>query len=146
MIGRSFHASANPDMQERTTPTVSHMGSRGDPLSLIGRDLARDQGRSGIPTRVVVLMMLITALAGLGIVGVRSDVMRIRYALSEAMAEEKRLRVEHNASTVEMRRLRSPARLSSLAQELGFRRPEKIVDLSMQPATSGSSQTTRGNP
>ena len=79
-------------------------------MSLIGRDLARRQGRSGIPTRVVVLVMVITALAGLGIVGVRSDVMRIRYALSEAMAEEKRLRVEHNASTVEMRRLRSPAR------------------------------------
>ncbi len=146
MIRRGFHTSANPGMEEPATLTASHTGSRGDSLSLIGRDLARDQGRSGIPTRVVVLVMIITALAGLGIVGVRSDVMRIRYALSEAMAEEKLLRVEHNESTVEMRRLRSPARLSSLAQELGFRRPEKIVDLSMQPATSGNGQTTRGNP
>lgn len=146
MIRHSFHASANPDMEQSAAPTGSHAGGRANPLNLIGRDLARDRGRSGIPTRVMVLVMVITALAGLGIVGMRSDVMRIRYALSEAMAEEKRLRVEHNLSTVEMRRLRSPARLSSLAQELGFRRPEGIIDLSMQPAASGNGQTTRGNP
>lgn len=117
-----------------------------NPISVIGHDLAREQQRTGIPNRLTAILMILTALAGLGIVAMRSDVMRVRYSISEAMETEKQLQVEHNALTVEMRKLRSPARLSGLAQELGFRRPEQIIPLSPQAQLPANKPMTRGNP
>jgi hypothetical protein len=141
-----LRASANSDLKGVGTRMENRAIGQPNPINVIGRDVARERQRTGIPTRLTVLIMVLTALAGLGIVGMRSDVMRIRYALSAAMEEEKLLQLEHNTSTVAMRKLRSPARLSSLAQELGFRRPEQIVDLSSQPIPTRNGQMTRGNP
>lgn len=146
MMRNTFQASANPNVESDGMLPGSPATDTASPLNLIGRDVAHVRGRAGVPLRLTVLLMVIFAVAGLGIVGMRSDVMRIRYALSEAITEEKRLRLEYNESTVEMRKLRSPARVTRLAEELGFQRPERIIDLSVPTATLAQDETIRGNP
>ena len=85
----SLRASANSSIKRVGTRMQNRAFGQPNPIHVIGRDMARERQRTGIPTRLTVLLMVLTALAGLGIVGMRSDVMRIRYALSAAMAGRK---------------------------------------------------------
>jgi hypothetical protein len=51
----------------------------------------------------------------------------MRYGLSAAMKEERELLEERRELTARVRALRDPARLSRLAEERGFIRPERVV-------------------
>lgn len=67
--------------------------------------------------------------AALALAALRNDLIRVRYGLAEAMAEEKRLVEEQRGLVAELRRLRHPARLRERAEELGLAAPERALDL-----------------
>lgn len=88
-----------------------------------------ESGRKG-PSAQFLLPLLITALlVSLGIAALRIDLLRVRYALAAATLEEQRLLDESRALTAEMRRLRDPYHLALQAQELGFVRPARLIEI-----------------
>jgi len=96
---------------------------------LIGRDLARARSAAR-PRRSLSAALLIGALAaGLSLVALRVDILRLRYALAEALEQEKTLLEERRAATARLESLRDPARLASLAQARGLARAARVVDL-----------------
>jgi len=102
------------------------------PMRLIGVDLAegrrpRHQGRW-------ILYGLALVMAGGLLVALRMDIVRERYALMVALDREQALVEEQRDLTVELRRLRDPARLGARARELGFVRPSEVIDLGPAPA------------
>jgi cell division protein FtsL len=72
---------------------------------------------------------LAIVLSSLGIVALRTEILRARYELGDLVAEEARLREERSALRVAVRRLRDPERLERLAQKRGFGPPERVLDL-----------------
>lgn len=74
-------------------------------------------------------------VAALALTALRVDLLRARYGLAEAVREEQTLRAEERELTVELRRLRDPARLAELAREQGFVRPERVIDLAARPVS-----------
>ncbi|MBW2272041.1 MAG: septum formation initiator family protein [Deltaproteobacteria bacterium] len=103
---------------------------------LVGIDVA-DGRLHARPTFFLPLLIAIL-VAALFIVGLRSELTAMRYAIPEALAQEEQLRAEKRALTVEMRRLRDPGLLAARAREMGFVRPEHIIDL---PAAAGRGET-----
>jgi hypothetical protein len=67
--------------------------------------------------------------AALGIVTLRTEILRARQSLAERVAEEERLRGVRDELRVALRRLRHPDRLAALARERGFGPPERVLDL-----------------
>ena len=102
---------------DRTAPTIDAptAATRGD---WIGVDLADLSDRA--PARTVVPLLALALLVALGVAALRIDLIRTRYALAEAMAEEQRLIEEQRTLTVELRRLRDPAVLAGLGHARGF--------------------------
>jgi cell division protein FtsL len=94
---------------------------------LVGIDVAHGRLRSR-PTLFLPLLIAIL-VAALFLVGLRSELTAMRYAIPEALAQEEQLRAEKRALTVEMRRLRDPSLLAARAREMGFVHPEQIVEL-----------------
>lgn len=113
--------------RQKTSAAVA--SSREDGSDWIGRDVLGDFQRKRPAIRVSVPLIVCVVIASLALVVLRSDVIRIRYALSEAMEEERRLLEEQRAYTVTMRKLRAPGHLVELAREQGFARPERIIYL-----------------
>ena len=77
----------------------------GSELGLIGIDVAgqRRRGRAfGLLSTLAAVLVV-----ALGVSALRIDLLRIRYALGEAIAEEQRLLDEQRSLTAEMRRLRA---------------------------------------
>ena len=74
-------------------------------------------------------LLTTSILAALLLVALRGEVTDMSYELAEAGALERELLEQKRALTVEMRRLRDPARLVEQAEILGFRRPERVIDL-----------------
>jgi hypothetical protein len=68
-------------------------------------------------------------LAALALTALRLDVLRARYGLAEALRAGQELAALESELTVQVRRLRDPARLAELARARGFVRPEQVVDL-----------------
>lgn len=95
----------------------------------IGRDVLHDDPKRGLSLRPSLPWIAFVVFAALGLVMLRSDVLRIRYALSEAMAEERQLLEQQRAYTVQVRTLRAPGQLVRVAQDRGFARPERIIYL-----------------
>jgi hypothetical protein len=67
---------------------------------------------------VLVALALVVAL---GVAALRIDLIRTRYALAEAMAQEASLLAEQRELIARQRQLRDPTVLARLAQERGFR-------------------------
>jgi len=72
--------------------------------------------------------------AGLALAALRVDLIRVRYALADALASEAALRSERAELLAEVRRLRDPSRLGSLARAAGLARPERVIDLAAPEA------------
>jgi hypothetical protein len=107
-------------------PDEDPRGPRNE-MRLIGVDVAAQSG----PRRAIGLLSVVAAVlvVALGVSSLRIDLLRIRYALGEAIAEEQRLLEEQRTLTAEMRRLRDPVQLAERARRLGFVRPEELIDL-----------------
>lgn len=96
----------------------------------VGRDLAPLHRAEERRRRFLPVLLIGGLIATLGLTALRIDLIRQRYALAAAMGEERRLLEEHRTLTAEVRSLRDPARLTVLAREMGFVRPDSVIRLS----------------
>lgn len=106
----------------------------------VGRDLARARARRVDPrprTRPLAGLLFAGLVCALGLAALRIDILRARYALAEAIREEKVLQEEQRRWTAAVETLRDPARLAELARRRGFQRPERILEL-REPAPTRS--------
>jgi hypothetical protein len=100
----------------------------------VERDFAPLRTRGRGTSRPWLVIAVGTLAAALMIVSLRVSILRLRYQLSAAVTEETELLERQRTVTVELRKLRDPTRLQELASELGFVRPEQVIQLSV-PAT-----------
>lgn len=96
---------------------------------LVGRDFSDPQPRSPGRSRLRGAVLLALLLTALPLAALRVEILRLRYRLAEAVTEEERLFEHERAAIVELRRARDPNRLRRLAHELGFTRPERVIQL-----------------
>ena len=93
----------------------------------IGRDFKRVRpprsARDFVPAG---LALLVCAFA---LTSLRTQVLKLRYELADHLEHEQALRVAQRDLTVHLRRLRAPRELAVRAHELGFGRPERLIDL-----------------
>jgi hypothetical protein len=104
--------------------------------TLVGRDLARTRIVAPAHRRWLPALLLGGLLAGLALAALRVDGIRVRYGLAEAMRAEKALLEEQRALKVRIRAMRDPTRLAELAEQRGYVRPERVIELA-PPATGG---------
>lgn len=114
-------------------------GGRRDGSVLVGRDFVRPRGRAGGAAGRAGWVPALAAcvLAALLLAALRVQVLRVRYELGRAVAEETRLLERQRAATVELGELRDPRRLRRLAEERGFVRPERVIELPADGAPAG---------
>lgn len=104
---------------------------------LVGRDLARVRLSVGTTSRPLAALLIGALLAGMGLVALRIDILRLRYALADAIAAETDLQQNQRVWTARKESLRDPARLAELARERGFARPTRVIDLRTLRLASG---------
>jgi hypothetical protein len=114
-----------------SSQAVGRGGEPREPLGLVGRDVAGGQRPRRAPLRGRQLAVAVGAavLVGLAVAALRSDLLRMRYALSEAMQREREFLQERRELVARVRALRDPARLARLARERGFTKPERVYEL-----------------
>lgn len=86
---------------------------------LIGVDFARFA--TSQPSGALLPLLMLSLIVALGVASLRIDLIRTRYALATATADEKRLIEEQHALIVEKLQGRDPVELAVLARERGFR-------------------------
>jgi len=97
------------------------------PRSLVGLDFsALDQHRA---SRLVAPILVGLLIAAIGLVALRTEVLKLQYELAALHERERALDAQTRDLTVQMRQLRDPRRLSAHASALGFRRPDRLIDL-----------------
>jgi hypothetical protein len=109
---------------------------------LVGRDLSRMTSRRRRPrpklaTGAVAAALAGLLLAGLSLAALRIDILRLRYALADAVASEKQLLEERRVWTAQKATLSDPARLAEFAEERGFALPKRVIDLRDVQIASG---------
>lgn len=104
----------------------------------VGRDLARTPRRAVRQRRISAALLLGALAAALSLAALRVDNLRLRYALADALAQEKALLETRRVATAQIERLRDPARLAQLAGARGLARPTRVVELSPVPASMRS--------
>jgi hypothetical protein len=106
------------------------------PGDLVGRDFARVRAPGRLSARRVVWLVAIVFASALGLAALRIDILRVRYALGEAIREEKALVQRQRQQTAALEELRNPSRLVEVAHRLGFAPPERVIDLRGQASRS----------
>jgi len=104
------------------------MTRRRSDRGLVGVDLSGVQltGRRRIPPGLIAGALI----AGFCLAALRVQITELGYALADAQSRESALQEERRVLTAHLEELRTPSRLSSLASERGFGRPEVVIDLS----------------
>lgn len=75
------------------------------------------------------LAWLCVGAAALGLVGLRVHLFRLRYALAQASGEERELQKDERVARGALASLRDPQRLARIADERGYRPPERVIRL-----------------
>jgi hypothetical protein len=109
---------------------------RPTPGDLVGRDFARVRATGRLSTHRVAWLVGIGFACALALAALRIDILRVRYALGEAIGEEKALVQQQRQETAALEGLRNPSRLVEVAQRLGFAPPEHVIDLRQQASRS----------
>jgi len=110
----------------RAPPTTAP----GRSLDLVGRDLSGRESPAPRPLqRLRGALLLGCVVAALGLSALRVQILRLRYQIARAVAEEQALLEERRELTVQVRELRDPLRLAQRARVLGLGRPERILEL-----------------
>jgi hypothetical protein len=104
---------------------------------LIGRDLARMRERAAGRSRMLSVALIGALMAALCLTALRIDLIRQGYDLGAAMREERELLERHRVLTARVRRLRDPARLARLANDMGFERPVRVIELGAPDVPAG---------
>ncbi|MDX1648246.1 MAG: hypothetical protein R3263_00195 [Myxococcota bacterium] len=124
-------AAAGAPAAGSAAPDARSTRRRGGDAELVGRDFARSRARADGDGRATWVPALVACVvAALLLAALRVQVLRVRYELGRAVAEETRLLERQRAATVALGELRDPRRLRRLAAERGFVRPERVIELS----------------
>jgi len=116
------------------------MGSRPNAgrLDLVGRDMARGDRVFGRRLRVHPALLAVALIAALALAALRVDLIRVRYGLADAVADEKALLEQRRETLARVRALRDPARLAGLAEDYGLTRPDRIIELPLLPMVAAA--------
>jgi len=82
-------------------------------------------------------LLILALVVALGVSTLRIDLIRIRYAMASALAEERALIAEQHRLIVRRRQLRDPVELAIQARARGFRPATQILSLP-EPMIAGS--------
>jgi len=93
----------------------------------IGVDFSGASSRRS--SRALVPLLVLALCVALGVAALRIDLIRTRYAVSAAMAEENALIEAQRALIVRRRQLRDPVELAIQARARGFRAPAHVLTL-----------------
>lgn len=108
---------------------------RGIEGRLVGRDFARSRPLgSTLRAGALGWLVVVACVCALGLAALRIDILRMRYALGDAVQEERSLALERGRRTAQVESLRDPTRLAELARQRGFGRPERVLELRPQLA------------
>ena len=112
-----------------SAPAPARRAPGASPAPIVGRDFARE-GRGGrsLLRGAAPALLGAAVLVGLGVVALRNDLIRMRYALTAAMQEERDLLQQRRELTARVRALRDPVRLTRLAEARGFVRPDRVFE------------------
>jgi hypothetical protein len=99
---------------------------------LVGRDFSAFERRRS--PRALLPALVALFVAAFALVALRTEVLKLRYELGQRLEQERVLDARQRDLTVRMRRLREPRALAERAAELGFGRPERVIDLPAGPA------------
>ena len=105
--------------------------------NLVGRDLARVRTPRRRTSRPLAALLIGALIAGMGLVALRIDILRLRYGLAESIETEKALLENQRIWTARRETLLDPSRLAKLARQRGFARPAQVIQL--QPLRLASS-------
>ena len=106
---------------------IRRLPEMSSPGRWIGVDFAGEDGSQH--ARKLLPLLVIALIAALGISALRIDLIRIRYAMAEAVAEETALLEEQRSLTVQRRQLRDPTELAVQARARGFRPATQVIVL-----------------
>lgn len=109
---------------------------RANSRDLVGRDFARVRASGRLSARRIVSLVGIAFACALALAALRIDILRVRYALGEAIREEKALVQQQRQQIAVLEGLRNPSRLVEAAQRLGFAPPERVIDLRSNSRTA----------
>ena len=101
----------------------------------IGIDCSGEEGPRRV--RKLLPLLVLALIAALGVSALRIDLIRIRYAMASALAEENALIAEQRRLIVRRRQLRDPVDLAVRARARGFRPPTRILSMP-EPMTADS--------
>ena len=99
------------------------------PKRLVGREMSHLRSPKPIPIWALGCGIAGAVFAALAIVHVRVVLIEQGYARAAAVERETELTEKRRLLTAEVRRLRNPARLATLAQEFELSRPERVIAL-----------------
>lgn len=95
--------------------------------SLVGLDFSSIDQRTA--SRKLGPAMIALLIAAIGLVALRTEVIKLRYELAEIGKRERTLDQQQRDLQVRVRQLRNPQLLAIRAEELGFRRPDRLIDV-----------------
>jgi hypothetical protein len=105
------------------------------PVDLVGRDFAPVRPmRARLRVREILCVVGTAFACALALAALRIDILRTRYALGEALREEKALVQQQRQQIAALEGLRHPARLVDVARERGFGPPERVVNAGESPS------------
>jgi hypothetical protein len=115
------------------------------PVDLVGRDFARVRRmRARLRTREIMWVLGTAFACALALAALRIDILRVRYALGEAIRQEKALVQQHRQQTAALEALRHPSRLVDVARQRGLAPPERVIDLQGSRGARKPSGAQRG--
>jgi hypothetical protein len=125
----SLRRSWSDERSRLFAPARRVLQARGSSQVLVGRDFSREAEPAR--SRVALWAALVggALIAALLTTSLRVDILRLRYALGEAVKEEATLLERSRVLTVARRELRDPHHLRRLAEQRGFVRPGRVIHL-----------------
>lgn len=133
-------ASTWPDRnRRRTTPRPKRSETPRRKRDWIGFDFANFA--TSQPSSALLPLLVLSLIVALGLAALRIDLIRTRYALATAMADERRLIEEQHALIVRKLQGRDPKELAMLARERGFH-PAKIARTLADPMPLAGAMTS----
>jgi len=113
-------------------------------LDLVGFDFTGTHRSKDTSRNLLVVAFVVILLPALSLVALRTEIIRLRYELADAVRAEQRVAYTKRELTVEVRQLRDPARLNRMAIEMGLSLPQQVIQVNggLHSGSSRSGGTT----
>ncbi len=115
--------------RRRDVRVVRRKRDRVDMKNLVGRDLADAGARRAIPIWLIPAAVVCLVVVSLVIANLRIQLIGQGYERASAVTRQQQLEEEQRVLAASVRKLRDPARLAALAEEMGLARPERVIAL-----------------